>query len=120
MCPFTCQFDHLQSETIANDPGGNNGAESYTYDAVGNRKTLSSTIPSLPGSMSYTYDTNDRLTTDSYDNNGNTTSSSGISFTYDFENRLLMKGAVINVSTAMATASVRRRRARRPAIWWTR
>lgn len=37
------------------------------------------------------------MTTDSYDNNGNTTASSGISFTYDFENRLLMKGAVINV-----------------------
>jgi hypothetical protein len=36
-------------ELIASDPGGNNGAESYTYDAVGNRKTLSSTIPSLPG-----------------------------------------------------------------------
>ena len=88
---------HLQSETIASDPGSNNGAESYTYDAVGNRKTLSSTIPSLPGGMSYTYDANNRLTTDSYDNNGNTTLSSGISFTYDFENRLLMKGAVINV-----------------------
>jgi len=38
---------HLQSETIASDPGGNHGAESYTYDAVGNRKTLSSTITSL-------------------------------------------------------------------------
>jgi len=47
--------------------------------------------------MSYTYDANDRLTTDSYDSNGNTISSSGVSFTYDFENRLLMKGAVINV-----------------------
>ena len=42
----------LQSETIASDPGGNNGQESYTYDAVGNRKTLSSTIPSLSGSNS--------------------------------------------------------------------
>jgi hypothetical protein len=88
---------YLQSETIASDPGGNNGTENYTYDGVGNRKTHSSTIPSLPGSMSYTYDSNDRLTTDSYDNNGNTTSSSGISLTYDFENRLQMKGAVINV-----------------------
>ena len=88
---------HLQSETIASDPGGNNGAETYTYDSVGNRKTVNSTIPSLGGSMSYTYDANDRLTTDSYDSNGNTISSSGISFTYDFENRLLMKGAVINV-----------------------
>jgi RHS repeat-associated protein len=87
----------LQSETIASDPGGNNGQESYTYDPVGNRKTLSSTIPSLSGSNSYSYDANDRLTTDTYDNNGNTISSSGISYTYDFENKLLMKGAIVMV-----------------------
>jgi len=87
----------LQSETIASDPGGNNGQETYTYDAVGNRKTVSSTIPSLPGGNSYSYDVNDRLTTDTYDNNGNTISSSGISYTYDFENKLLMKGAVVMV-----------------------
>lgn len=86
---------HLQSETIASDPGGNNGAESYTYDAVGNRKTLASTIPSLPGSNSYTYDANDRLTTDTYDNDGNTTSSGGTANTYDFEDRMLTHGAVI-------------------------
>ena len=85
---------HLKSETIASDPGGNNGAESYTYDAVGNRKTLSSTIPSLPGSLSYTYDSNDRLTTDTYDNDGNTISSAGIASTYDFENHMLTHGAV--------------------------
>jgi RHS repeat-associated protein len=47
--------------------------------------------------MSYTYDANDRLTTDSYDNNGNTISSSGISYTYDFENKLLMKSAIVMV-----------------------
>ena len=57
----------LMSETIAADPGGNSGAENYTYDAVGNRKTLNSTIPSLPGGISYSYDTDDRLTTDTYD-----------------------------------------------------
>jgi len=88
---------HLQSETIASDPGGNNGQESYTYDAGGNRKTLNSTIPSLPGSVSYNYDANDRLTTDTYDNDGNTIVSVGISYTYDFENRMLMKGAVAMV-----------------------
>jgi RHS repeat-associated protein len=87
----------LQNEIVASDPGGNNGQESYTYDAVGNRKTLTSTIPSLSGSVSYNYDANDRLTTDSYDNNGNTISSSGISYTYDFENRMLMKGALVMV-----------------------
>ncbi len=84
----------LLSETIAADPGGNNGAENYTYDAVGNRKTLNSTIPSLPGGISYSYDTDDRLTTDAYDNNGNTISSGGTANTYDFENRMLTHGAV--------------------------
>jgi RHS repeat-associated protein len=84
----------LQSESITSDPGGNNGAESYTYDAVGNRQTLTSTIPSLPGGMNYFYDANDRLTTDTYDNDGNTISSGGTANTYDFENRILTYGAV--------------------------
>jgi RHS repeat-associated protein len=83
----------LLSETIAADPGGNNGAENYTYDAVGNRKTLSSTIPSLGGGMTYSYDANDRLTTDTYDNDGNTVVSGGTTNTYDFENRMLTHGA---------------------------
>ncbi len=34
------------------------------------------------------------MTTDDYDANGNTISSGGISYGYDFENRLLMRGAV--------------------------
>ena len=85
---------HLKSETITADPGNNNGAENYTYDAVGNRMTLSSTIPSLPGSISYTYDSNDRLTTDTYDNDGNTISSAGTASTYDFENHMLTHGSV--------------------------
>jgi hypothetical protein len=79
----------LKSETIASDPAANNGAESRTYDYVGNRLTLNSTIPLLPGAMSYSYDSNDRLTTDTYDNDGNTTVSGGITNTYDFENHLL-------------------------------
>ncbi len=84
----------LQSETITSDPGGNNGAENYTYDAVGNRQTLTSTIPSLLGGMNYSYDANDRLASDSYDNDGNTISSGGTANTYDFENRMLTHGAV--------------------------
>jgi RHS repeat-associated protein len=84
---------HLMSETIAGDPT-NNGVESYTYDSVGNRKTLNSTIPSLSGSASYTYDANDRLSTDTYDNNGNTTLSLGITNTYDYENHLMQHAAV--------------------------
>ena len=55
---------------------------------VGNRKTLTSTIPALPGNQTFSYDPNDRLTTDTIDNNGNTTLSGGVSNTYDFENRM--------------------------------
>lgn len=47
----------------------------------------------VPGG-SFFSDNNDRLTTDQYDNNGNTTSSAGIVNTYDFENRMLTHGAV--------------------------
>lgn len=41
------------------------------------------------------YDNNDRLTTDQYDNNGNTTVNWPIRKTYDFENHLVQHGAVI-------------------------
>lgn len=37
---------------------------------------------------------NDRLTTDTYDNDGNTISSGGTASTYDFENRMLTHGGV--------------------------
>ncbi len=54
---------------------------------------MTSTLSAVPGG-SFFYDANDRLTTDIYDANGNTISSGGISYSYDFENRLLMRGAV--------------------------
>ena len=86
---------HLLSETITSDPAGNNGSETYTYDAVGNRLTLNSTIPSLSGANTYVYDSNDRLSTDEpYDNDGKTTASVGITNTYDFENHMLKHGSV--------------------------
>ena len=40
------------------------------------------------GTTSYSYDVNDRLTTDTIDANGNTTASGGVTNTYDFENRM--------------------------------
>ncbi|QOY86404.1 RHS repeat protein [Paludibaculum fermentans] len=71
----------LLSETI--------GADSlvYTLDPVGNRLNRASTIPNLP-TVGSTYDNNDRLTSDTYDANGNTLASSGNSYGYDFEDRL--------------------------------
>ena len=80
----------LTSEAITSDPGGNNGTVSYVYDVVGNCFSMSSTLNAVPGG-SFFYDANDRLTTDTYDNNGNTVSSTGISNRYDFENRMLTR-----------------------------
>jgi RHS repeat-associated protein len=83
--------------TMASDPDGNNGPESYNYDAVGNRLTVNSTIPSLSGGMTYTYDANDRLTTDTSDKDGNTTASGGVTNTYDFENHLLKHSTTVTM-----------------------
>lgn len=85
----------LKGEAITNDPAANTGAIKYIYDAVGNRLNRASNIASIPTTNS-TYDENDRLTSDVYDPNGNTTASNGNTYQYDFENRLtsLNGGAV--------------------------
>lgn len=78
----------LTREAVTGGPTpGANGAVDYTHDAVGNRL---SRVSSLAGVLSATstYDANDRLTSDAYDANGNTRSSGGQSFTYDFEDRV--------------------------------
>ncbi len=85
----------LSSETITGDPTGN-GSLIYALDPAGNRLSRTSTLSAL-GPQSFSYDGNDELTTDSYDLNGNTTSSGGHTYAYDFENRLVSKdgGAVL-------------------------
>jgi RHS repeat-associated protein len=91
------QVYRLTSEAISNDPGGQNGTVSYTsYDAVGNRLAMTSTLNAVPGGT-FSYDQNDRLAGDAYDANGNTVSSAGIADTYDFENHMLTHGAVTMV-----------------------
>ena len=84
----------LTGETIAG--GSVNGTIGYTYDAVGNRLSRTSTVSPVPATTS-TFDANDRLNSDTYDQNGNTTASGGNSYAYDFENRLLIEN-----STAVA------------------
>jgi len=85
----------LTNETVSLDPRSNNGTVTYGLDPVGNRLSEISTVPGLsPGS--FTYDANDRLSTETYDNNGNTTVTGARIFAYDFENRLksMNNGAV--------------------------
>jgi RHS repeat-associated protein len=81
----------LTSEAITADPANHNGTTQYTYDAVGNRQQW---VVNGVTVNSYTYDSNDRLGSDQYDANGNTTNSLGAASTYDFENHLVQKGAV--------------------------
>src|SRR5205807_1561736 len=82
----------LTSETIAG-AASQNGAVSYQYDSVGNRLKLTSTVAAVPSGL-LNYDANDRLSTDSYDANGNTINTGGIANVYDFENRLVQRGNV--------------------------
>jgi RHS repeat-associated protein len=82
----------LTSETIVGS-AEQSGAISYQYDAVGNRQVMNSTVQAIPPGL-WNYDKNDRLTTDVYDNNGNTISEAGIGNTHDFENHLTQHGGV--------------------------
>ncbi len=77
----------LNGETITSDPS-NNGSATYTLDPVGNRTGASSTFSSFsPGFGSYNPD--DQLSTETYDQNGNTTgAANGNSYTYDSENHM--------------------------------
>jgi RHS repeat-associated protein len=77
----------LTDEVITLDPMSKNGNVHYDLDPVGNRTQESGTLSGLlPGS--FTYDFDDRLNTETYDANGNTLTSGGKTFAYDFENRL--------------------------------
>ncbi len=89
----------LTSETIASDPSKNNGTASYGLDPVGDRLNELSSLPDI-SSGSWTYNADDELSSESYDPNGNVTSTGGKSFTYDSENHL------ISMSTSGASASV--------------
>jgi hypothetical protein len=76
------------AENIAGDPSAvNNGTVTYSRDAVGNRLARTSTLAAIQPSTS-TYDANDRPASDTYDANGNTKTSNGVTFGYNFENRL--------------------------------
>lgn len=97
--------NQLVREIVADDPFGQNGAVDYTYDDAGNRKTRSSSIPSLD-TQSFNYTVNDRIVGYSYDANGNTTagpaSESGYTDVYDFRDKLVRRtksdGTVVDIS----------------------
>jgi RHS repeat-associated protein len=88
----------LTNETISGDPGPTpkDGSVGYGLDPVGNRSSETSSIPGIPTIASLLYGVDDRMIpAETYDNNGNTLSTGGKSFTYDSGNHLKsMNGAV--------------------------
>ena len=87
---------HVTSEAISGAPQGANGTVTYTYDPASNRHQQSSTLSAIPSGV-FSYNANDQLSNDSYDANGNTISSGGISDSYDFENHLIQHGAATTI-----------------------
>ena len=70
------------------------GISTFAYNPVGNRKQITSTLPPVPAGL-FNYDANDRFTAgDTYDANGNTVTSGGITNVYDFENHLIQQGGI--------------------------
>ncbi len=82
------QLYRLRTETVTGDPAGVNGVVGYDYDPVGNRLARTSTLPGVP-TTTYEYDENDRITTEKYDDNGNTLETDEHTYTYDYDNRLI-------------------------------
>ncbi|HEY2514585.1 MAG TPA: RHS repeat-associated core domain-containing protein, partial [Polyangiaceae bacterium] len=77
----------LTSEAVTGtDPSQATGVQ-YGYDSVGNRLNRTSTLAGVP-TVASTFDSDDRLGSDGYDANGQTTSSGGDTYDYDFAGRL--------------------------------
>jgi RHS repeat-associated protein len=85
-------ISQLTNETITGDPANNdsnNGYASYTLDPVGNRTGATSTFSGIsPGFGSY--NPNDQISGETYDNNGNVTrTANGNNYVYDSENHMI-------------------------------
>jgi RHS repeat-associated protein len=101
-------LDRLIEEFITEADGTTTRKIDYTYDPVGNRKTM---VDTAQGETDYTYDNNDRLLTETlagvqtkytYDNNGNTLTkfTSAVDqaiYEWDAQNRMV--GATVTDST---------------------
>lgn len=94
------QYDNLYRLTKETVIGASvSGAIDYALDPVGNRISMDSSIIGIP-TATYSYDDNDRLGSDTYDDNGNTTASDKGTDEYNFENRLIRR------NTAAETVSI--------------
>jgi RHS repeat-associated protein len=86
----------LTNEAITGAPSGKNGTVAYGLDPVGNRTSASSSISSL-APVSGTFNPDDELSSETYDQNGNVLSEGGKTFTYDAENHLMSTGSTVGL-----------------------
>jgi RHS repeat-associated protein len=79
----------LTNEQITGDPNSqNNGTAGYGLDPVGNRLSDTSSLAGVP-SGSWSYNRDDELTNETYDQDGNVTAANGKTFSYDSQNEML-------------------------------
>ena len=81
-------IDRLTRETIALAPSKNNGTVSYDLDPVGNRLSDASTLQGV-SSGSWSYNADDELSSESYDADGDVTSTGGKAFAYNSQNQMI-------------------------------
>jgi len=87
----------LTNEAISNDPEHVNGSVAYGLDPVGNRQSENSSLSGI-NSGSFTYNSDDESSTETYDNNGNTLATGGKTFAYDSQNQLrTMNGGAVSI-----------------------
>jgi RHS repeat-associated protein len=87
----------LTNETISNDPDSNNGSASYNLDPVGNRSSMTSTLPGI-NSGAWGYNADDEISSETYDANGNVIKeANGNTHTYDSQNHMtsMTNGATV-------------------------
>jgi RHS repeat-associated protein len=91
---ITWRYDNLYrltGETITGSASAN-GAIGYTYDAVGNRLSRTSSVTGIAASTS-TYDANDRVSGETFDSNGDQLTRDGKTQSFDSQDRLVSSAA---------------------------
>jgi RHS repeat-associated protein len=87
----------LTNEAVSADPDTVNGSIAYGLDPVGNRLSKTSSVTGV-NSGSFGYNADDEVSSETYDNNGNTLSTGGKTFAYDSENHLTsMNGGAVSI-----------------------
>jgi RHS repeat-associated protein len=86
----------LTNETISLAPSGKNGSVSYGLDPVGNRTSDTSSLSGI-SSGSFSFNADDELASESYDQNGNVLATGGKTFAYDSQNELISMGSTASL-----------------------